>query len=599
MAEHAQRIDGNRLQSDRHPLSEAVRTTERTMPGHAFGRNNMREWQLLCAENLYLKNTDFQHTVRYHLGAQFARADKELAAFGARIPVELEAAVAENDLRFNNPRIDNYSGIGDRIEKVVHHPDYAVAGDIIYGTDLVRKLTEMGGLREGYAFYFLSNNAGETGHNCPVICGYEAARVLRDVEDFDGRQDYIDGLLTPSYTENLTASQFLSEVQGGSDVGANETMAWQDDNGDWLIRGEKWFCSNANADLMVISARHDPDIVGTKGLSVFLIPAVKPDGSRNHYTMRRLKEKMGTRALASAEIDYHDAYAIPLGDTETGFKVLMERVIHHSRIALAVAVLGFTARAYQLALDFARTRHAFGNVVVNYPLVRQNLANIKSDMTASLAGTYALIALQDDIDTGVVQSEEDRAFCRLMTNIGKSVISKRAVDNVHHCIDGIGGNGAIETTSAMPRLFRDVVILENWEGTHNTLYMQILRDIARYDHDKIYLSVMRRRIDAIPAARLAERSTANAAYSQIEAMIVDLHVASDDLKTLNIADVVTWMANLFYYVECVREGDHQLNEDGTDSKLRAAELFERNFLTEKADAYDADYLVLCSAVIGY
>lgn len=576
-------------------LAPEDRKVERTMPTHAFGRDNMRAWVRLREENVYSRNKNFAHTLAYHLGDRFADVDRDARAYGAIVPCELDRAVTENDYRANNPRIDPYNYIGDRVDRIVHHPDYAVAGDYIYGTGLVKKLATLGGLREGMAFYFLSGHVGEAGHMCPVICGYETARVLRQVEDFPGREEYIAKLEHPNYSDNYTSSQFLTEIQGGSDVGANDTRAWQDDNGNWFIRGEKWFCSNADAELMVISARRSMERTGTRGLSMFLIPSVKPDGTRNDFTMRRLKEKMGTRALASAEIDYHDAYAIPLGDD---FKFMLEKVIHHSRISLAVAVLGFNTRAYQLALDFSRTRQAFGTNILQYPLVRENLAAIKADMTASLAGTYALVALQDQLDTMVEQDADQVAFCRLMVNIGKSVISKRTVDNIHHCIDAIGGNGAIENTSSLPRLFRDTVIFENWEGTHNTLYMQILRDIQRYGHDQAYVAIVRSMIEALPVTVDAERAQAHACLKDIEQLLEEFHAATPDLQTLIVRDIVVKMADLYYFVCLCAEGADQAAAHGDDNKLKCAALFHRERLSAGRNVPDAAYVALCSDILA-
>jgi len=573
-----------------------LQKTERTMPGHTIGRDNMRAWLKLREENVFTKNKDFQHTVKFHLAEDYAKIHEDLTEFGALIPTTLDATVTEVDYRFNNPRIDPYNGIGDRQDKMVHHPDYNKGGNIIYGTGMVKKLTTLGGLRDGYSFYFQSHHVGEAGHHCPVICNYETARVLRLIEDFPGKEEYIAKLETPSYDDNYTSSQFLTEVQGGSDVGANDVRAWQDSDGNWFIRGEKWFCSNADAELMVISARRSTDRKGTKGLSMFLIPAVKPDGTRNDFTMRRLKEKLGTRALASAEIDYHDAWAIPLGDN---FNFMLEKVVHHSRIALAVAVLGMNSRAYQLSRDFAETRHAFGTAIINYPLVQQNLAGIKADMTASLAGTFALIALQDKIDTADNFDADLITFSRLMVNIGKSVISKRNVDNVHHCIDGIGGNGAIENMSSMPRLLRDSVILENWEGTHNTLCMQVLRDIHRYQHDEVYLRVMADMIENIDSRLSDEQQLAQNALEELHAKISDFHEASHDLQTLKIAEILPAMANLFYYISLLAEGIHQQDENGRDSKLQCAKLYNLSVISENAMKLNDEYISLCKKIVAY
>jgi alkylation response protein AidB-like acyl-CoA dehydrogenase len=580
-------------------LTQDIRKNERSMAGHNFGRDHLRKWMELGRGNAFTRHPDFIHTMAFHLPNFNDENKTAFSEFGQQVSTTLDDAVTENDLRFNLPRIDPYNKIGDRVDHVVHHPSYNTAGNIIYGTGIVKKLATLGGLREGMGYYFLANHVGEAGHNCPVVCNYETARALKLVENFPEKAEYLAKLEYPNYDDNFTSSQFLTEVQGGSDVGANDTRAWQDSDGQWYIRGEKWFCSNANAELMIISARRDTDKKGTKGLSMFLIPAIKPNGERNHFTMRRLKEKMGTRTLASAEMDYHDAYAIPIGDN---FNFMLEKVIHHSRISLAVAVLGFASRAYQLSRDFAQTRYAFGTPIENYPLVKENLAHVKADMTVSLAGTFSLINLQDRIDLqehAEVSSDSDMvAFSRLMSNIGKSVISKRNVDNVHHCVDGIGGNGAIENTSSMPRLLRDSVILENWEGTHNTLYMQTIRDIQRYQHDEIYLRVMKQKIEELDNSLTSEKDKAHSAYQALSEKITEFKAASDDLKTLKIASIVTTMADLFYYVSGLEEGHDQLVNDKSSSKINCAALFYRAHLQAEEKVVDDEYLTLCADVIN-
>ena len=569
---------------------------EESLPGHNFGRGNMRTWLDRIQENVYLANPDFQHTAQYHLGSDFDRVHEELVAFGAVIPTALEPAVAENDNRFNNPRVEQYNSIGERDDRVIHHPSYAEAGNLIYGADIVRKLVRRGGLREGFSLYFLSNHAGEAGHNCPVICNFETARLLRELPEFQNREHYISKLEFPSYDQNYTASQFLTEVQGGSDVGANATMAWRDETSAWRIRGEKWFCSNADADLMVISARYEQDTSGTKGLAMFIVPALKPDGTRNDYTFRRLKEKMGTRALASSEIDFHDAYAINLGPVDKGFNRLMESVIHYSRIALATAVMGIMSRAYQVARVYADTRWAFGQPVISYPLVQENLARIKADLTAGVAGTFALIAMQDDVDTGKDSRPQMKAFVRFAANFSKSLLSKWAVDRTHNTLDVLAGNGAIETTSCLPRLFRDSVILENWEGTHNTLLMQVLRDIQKFSHDEACLAVLRERLAGLED-RPTEHENARRAFTELAAGFAALRSADPQTQTLLIQRVVERAGSLFYYIEAVREGSDQEKRTGRSSKLAAAEYFRIMRIQDAKPVYDAGYRRLIAAVV--
>lgn len=567
---------------------------EATQPGQAFGRDNMRRWEEATKRNVYVANDDFAHTVRFHLGEEYAGVHEDLVDYGAIVPTDLEEAVAHGDYRLNLPRVERYSGIGDRDDHVVHDHSTTTSGDLIYGSRVVSRLARVGGLREGYAFHYLSNHCGDTGHNCPVICNYETARVLRSFEDFPDGEEIAARLEEPSFSGNWTAAQFLTEVQGGSDVGANDTLAWQAKDGTWRIRGEKWFCSNANAEVQVVSARYDATREGTKGLAMFLVPARKPDGTRNDFTLRRLKEKLGTRALASAEIDYHDAYALSLGPVETGFRNLMTLVIHHSRLALPLAMAGMLSRAYQLARSYADTRHAFGKVIIEYPLVQDNLAKVKTDLLAGTAATFAVIALQDQLDTGEETRDERRAFCRLMANVNKSVWSTRILARMQDAAETLAGNAMIETTSSMPRLIRDAMIVEKWEGSQNTIRMQVLRDIHRSDHGRIFLDVMADLADEIGSSG-PERDALDSALAECGRLLSTLREASEPLQTLQMQKVLPQLANTYAYWALVREGQDQ-DWAGTSRKLAAAELFRRRYLTDEPEEWDETYLELIARI---
>lgn len=567
---------------------------EETRPGQAFGRDNMRRWEEATKRNVYLENEDFSHTVRFHLGEDYARVHDDLVDHGAIVPTELEAAVAHGDFRLNLPRIDQYGSVGQRDDHVVHDHSYTVSGDLIYGSNVVSRLARIGGLREGYAFHYLSNHCGDTGHNCPVICNYETTRVLQAFGDFPDRDAIIDKLGEPSFSENWTASQFLTEVQGGSDVGANDTTATKMPDGTWRIRGEKWFCSNANADVQMVSARFDTERTGTKGLAMFLVPARKPDGTRNDFTMRRLKEKLGTRVLATAEIDYHDAYAIAVGPVEMGFKNLMRLVIHHSRVALPLAMSGMLSRAYQLARSYADTRHAFGRVIIDYPLVQDNLARIKADLLAGTAATFAVIALQDALDSGDETRDEWRSLCRLMANVNKSVWSTRVNARMQDAAETLAGNGMIETTSSMPRLIRDGMATEKWEGSQNTMRMQVLRDIHRLNHGAIFLDVMGTLAGEIDAGG-PQRAALDSALGECRRLLGALEGLSEPLQTLQMQQILPQLANTFAYWALVREGLDQA-EAGIHRKLAAAELFHRMYLAEEPESWDDTYLELIAEI---
>ena len=222
----------------------------------------------------------------------------------------------------------------------------------------------------------------------------EPVRALREHGSPDLRARFLPPLLVTDYEQAERGSQFLTEVQGGSDVGANKTDAIPDDlePGAWRLRGEKWFCSVADADQFVVTARPEGAPAGTEGLACFLVPR-RVGGRPNGFRIRRLKDKLGTRALATAEIEFEGALAYPIGALEDGFKIVAGVVLNTSRWLNACGSSGLMRRAYLEAAGFARHRTAFGQRIADFPLVRENLAIIKAEEHAALASTMALTGL--------------------------------------------------------------------------------------------------------------------------------------------------------------------------------------------------------------
>jgi len=534
------------------------------------GREALVKWREAIGQNPYLTDPDFQHSVAFYLTPEL---DRELSAFAERVVKELEPLVIENNLAENLPRIEHYDSVGLNIEQVVHHPSYEAAGNVIYSARILERLAKPGGLTEALAFMFLSAEAGEAGHNCPIACSAGLIRVLQKIENFPRKHFYLDKLLMPSYSENFTGAQFLTEVQGGSDVGQNAAEARQDSAGDWRISGEKWFCSNADGELMLVTARFDPSLPGTKGLGLFLIPAELESGKRNNYSLRRLKNKIGTCSLVTAEIDFHDAYAIALGPPSDGFKMVMENVLHISRLFNTICVLGMARRAFQIALEYARHRRAFGESIIHYPLVKENLAQIKAENAALLASILATSKLQDLYDTGQNATEEARLLLRLLANLNKTLSALLSVEHIHHALDVLAGNGAIETFSTIPRLLRDCIVCENWEGTHNTLRMQILKDIIRHRADELFFAHIDRELEGLKAPGLLLE-----AVNQLKQDLKTFKAAPPEIQSLQIKKIVSQMGHVFGCVHLLKEGLNQTNQ----SKLYCLEyLLARETATEK------------------
>ncbi|PIQ43026.1 MAG: acyl-CoA dehydrogenase [Gammaproteobacteria bacterium CG11_big_fil_rev_8_21_14_0_20_46_22] len=555
--------------------------------GNAAGREAIKAWRSDLQNNVYSGDVDFQHTVSLYLDKAVQDA---LVDFGEIVAKQIEPLVELNNERENLPRLKQYDGAGDRVDHVEHHPSYVAVGDLIYGSKMLARLRQAGGLTESLAFFYLSGQAGEAGHNCPFACSAGIVRVLQKVNNVPNAEYYLDKLTQPSFSNSYTGAQFLTEIQGGSDVGKNACQAYQDEQGHWRISGEKWFCSNANADLILMTARFDENQPGTKGLGLFLVPAVLEDGARNGYFIRRLKEKIGTRTMASGEIDFEEALAYPVGELENGFKLVMENVLHLSRLCNTACILGMARRAYTIARAYAKHREAFGQAIIHYPLVQENLARIKVENTAMTAGLFATLALQDVYDLGHQAHEKTQLLLRLLANLNKYLSAKLSVEHIHHCLDVLAGNGAIETFSAMPRLFRDSIVCENWEGTHNTLFMQTLRDCLKLDIDRVFSSYVESELAKLYDPRKAAIEIALAKFvQQGEA----LRQSEPVLQSLLIKNLVYEMGLLFSGLHLLREA---YDQDKAGNKSACFDYFSRLHF-ERNLKVDESLLGLIQAVL--
>jgi acyl-CoA dehydrogenase len=383
--------------------------------------------------------------------------------------------------------------------EVEFHPAYERAGRAVWATGIVGA----GAVEQASLFHLLAQ-AGEGGHACPVVCTAGLVRALRTHASDELRERFLPPLLETDYDRAQRGAQFLTERHGGSDVGANRVEAVPD--GDvWRLHGEKWFCSVADADQFVVTARPRGAPAGTRGIGCFLVPR---DGGG--FRIRRLKDKLGTRALATGEIEFDGAVAYPLGPLDRGFRTAVG-VLITSRWLNAVGSAGLMRRAYDEAAQFARKREAFGRVIRDFALVRENLAVMKAETEAALASTTEVTALVDRIDRGKA-SDEDVTWHRLLVNANKFVTSIAATKVVRRGIETLGGNGTIEDFSPLPRLYRDAIVFESWEGTHNVLCAQVLRDFERLD--AVELAVERAGAGDELAARL-RRSVANRGFGAL------------------------------------------------------------------------------------
>ncbi len=561
-------------------------THDVTHEANRSGRADLEQWAATSPQNFYTSDPHFVSIVEQRsVEARRGALVEELTAFGAACAQHVDGLARENNLHRNLPELDRYSPYGARTERVSHHPTYHSAGEYIYGAGAIAALAEEANLFGALTRFYVSSHNGEAGHNCPLACTAGVVRVLQELGDDALKERFLGRLLDRDYARHYEGAQFLTEVQGGSDVGANATRAVLAEDGTWRIHGEKWFCSNVDADVYLMTARLPDAPEGTRGLGLFLVPRELEVGGVNAFHVRRLKDKLGTRSMASGECDFRGARAYHMGEVGEGFKHMMELVINTSRLYNAVGCAGLARRAYVDARRYAAHRRAFGRPVLEFPLVQETLSNVRVDVELMTSGTFYLVQTQDRMDAGE-GTDADVGFMRLAINLNKSFTAKRARWAITEGIEVLGGNGAIESFSVLPRLLRDSIVFENWEGTHNTLLSQCLRDMHRYGVHDAYLARCEELIEG--TAREAELTTAlSRCRARIDG-VLSAPQASASLALRPLAD--TLCATMYASVRARELETFGLGDEARrEAELALDHFISRHVLPEEP-TYDATYL---------
>jgi acyl-CoA dehydrogenase len=283
-----------------------------------------------------------------------------------------------------------------------------------------------------------------------------------------------------------------------------------------------------------------------------------------------LKEKLGTRSMPTAEVEFHDALAYQVGSVDDGFKNVMTHVINTSRVYNAVGVCGNARRAHLIAWTYAQHRGAFGYPIVHFPLVQDMLARMRADAVAMSSGTFRLAHALDQIELGQA-GPETAGFLRMAINLNKYRTAVLGHGVINQAIELLGGNGAIETFSVLPRLLRDNVVYENWEGTHNVLLAQVQRDIRRYQVHEPFLTVVRQLFESVVTEEL--RSEGLQHLERITAELTEVLAMDELTAAIYFRPLMDRLTDLYYLACLAREGEWERQKKEDKSKLRLAALF--------------------------
>lgn len=392
-----------------------------------------------------------------------------------------EAAGKMNELSLladhKPPKLIKRDALGNDINEIRFHPAYWEMMEKAVESDMLRVKWEPGLRKQfagenhslGFASFFLFA-LSELGQHCP-LCMTDGAALL--IDRFVSESDK-DRLLGHIFTENFedfwTGCMFLTEKSGGSDVGRNLVTATHIDGDQYLLNGEKWFCSNANGQIIFTLARTDESVEGIRGISLFLVEKNTPDGSRNPMDIVRLKDKLGVRSMASAECIFTDTRATLIGQEFMGFK-LMAEMVNLSRIHNALASVAGGRRALIEAYQFLSFRTTFGKNALDHALVRAKFQELAAIHCGSF---YLLWRAIEAFDKALTGDPEEAQLLRLLTPMLKKHTAETAVYLVRESMELMGGMGYIEDT-VLPKIMRDVLVLPIWEGTSNIQVLDMLR----------------------------------------------------------------------------------------------------------------------------
>lgn len=426
--------------------------------------------------NLFEHDTPLNEALKREGGAW---AESQVTAFGELMGQATTLRLGELSNR-HPPELRVFDRFGHRIDEVEFHPAW-------------HELMHLGIEHENHSLPWTNARPGahvvrvvlnmlrhqvDEGPSCPITMTFAVVPSLRLQPEL--ADEWLPLVLSNEYDarsihakekRGVLFGMALTERQGGSDVQSNTTRAvplgQRGPGREYELTGHKWFCSAPMCDAFLTLAQTD------KGLSCFLLPRWKADGTRNAFHLQRLKDKLGNRSNASSEVEFHGAWARMLGEEGRGVSAIIE-MVRHTRLDCAIGSAATMRRAVAEATHHATYRYAFGKRLLDQPLMRNVLADLCLESDAATALGLRLARGFDES----ADDEAQRKFTRLATAVGKYWVTKRTVAVVAEALECLGGNGYVEE-SPLPRLYRDAPLNSIWEGSGNVQCLDLLRAVQR------------------------------------------------------------------------------------------------------------------------
>ena len=377
----------------------------------------------------------------------------------------------------NKPKLRSFDSYGRRIDEVEFHPAYhdLMSAGMKYGmNNFAWRHESQDSAHVARAAVMYLGSQPEAGFGCPMSMSYAAIPALRHSPELAEKwlpkllsQDYDPRSLPMEEKLGCTMGMGMTEKQGGSDLRRNTTRATLQDDGTYEIIGHKWFFSAPMCDAHLVLAKSE------NGLSCFLVPRFRPDGTRNAIQVQRLKDKLGDWANASSEVEFQGAFGELVGVEGRGIPTIIEMVAL-TRLDCMIGSSAQMRQAIVQAIHHTSQRQAFGKLLIDQPIMRNVLADLALESEAALALTMRIARAVDRIE----KDSHEAALARIATAIGKYWICKRAPVLINEAQECLGGIGYVEETM-MPRLYRQAPLNSIWEGSGNVQCLDVLRALNK------------------------------------------------------------------------------------------------------------------------
>ncbi|KZE68936.1 acyl-CoA dehydrogenase [Fictibacillus phosphorivorans] len=440
--------------------------------------------------------------VRRYAGKNVDSIHNAILSFSPVVSSKWNKLAEQNARPEVRPYMLHYDAFNNRIDRIVRPQEMHILEKEVFGEGLFSsKMAPW----ESFVKRMLIHQLGEAGVACPLTCTIGLIALLEQYPNGDHPElrEILQHTKEGMDGDFAIGAQFMSEIQGGSDLPANVLEAVPDGK-NYRLYGNKFFCSVAHADYSVVTAK----VTGSDKVSTFIVPSWLPGDKlpekRNSYQINRIKWKMGTAELPTGEIQYDGAVAYPVGPNDKGVAVAAGIVLTLSRLEIGIACAGFMLRASREAKLYGDFRTVFGKKVKDYPLSASTLLRLQHAAERTTAGAFKIydlfLSLHQPLNAGIPKDQPEELRKQLfnlreLILLQKICVTNEGADVLRDAISVFGGHGVMEEFSALPRIFRDVVVNEQWEGPRNLLLTQIYRDIERvadwYHPDEFVRNVLK------------------------------------------------------------------------------------------------------------